>query len=104
MAATTVQLDEKHTLPLEGDLQPDDAVVKIDHDVVVTEEEEIDLYKPLPPLEGVPEEASPLTFRACFVGICLGTLVNASNVYLGRPPPKAHKRSERPADKPSPQV
>ncbi|KAI1842514.1 hypothetical protein JX265_012674 [Neoarthrinium moseri] len=42
-----------------------------------------DIYKPLPPLEGVPDEPMPLTFRAVIIGTILGSLVNASNVYLG---------------------
>ncbi|KAK8054638.1 Oligopeptide transporter [Apiospora phragmitis] len=42
----------------------------------------VDLYKPLPRLEGVPDEENPLTVRAVVVGIILGSLVNASNVYL----------------------
>ena len=47
------------------------------------EEEVRDLFVPLPPLKGVQEEQSPLTIRAVLVGVVLGTLVNASNVYLG---------------------
>lgn len=46
----------------------------------------VDLYKPLPRLEGVPDEENPLTVRAVVVGIILGSLVNASNVYLGMLP------------------
>lgn len=42
-----------------------------------------DLFVPLPPLKGVQAEESPLTFRSVAVGVVLGTLVNASNVYLG---------------------
>ena len=43
-----------------------------------------DLYVPLPELKGVQKEQHPLTIRAVVVGVVLGTLVNASNVYLGR--------------------
>lgn len=43
-----------------------------------------DTFIPFPPLKGVPEEANPLTTRAVVVGIILGSLVNASNVYLGK--------------------
>lgn len=43
----------------------------------------VDLYKPLPRLVGVPDEENCLTVRAVVVGIILGSLVNASNVYLG---------------------
>ncbi|KXJ97293.1 OPT oligopeptide transporter protein-domain-containing protein [Microdochium bolleyi] len=42
-----------------------------------------DIYAPLASLPGIPEEPNPLTFRAVLVGVCLGSLVNASNVYLG---------------------
>lgn len=43
----------------------------------------MDLFSPLPPLKGVPEERMPLTGRALLVGIILGSLVNCSNIYLG---------------------
>ncbi len=42
-----------------------------------------DLFVPFPPLKGVAPEASPLTVRAVLIGIILGSLCNASNVYLG---------------------
>lgn len=42
-----------------------------------------DLYKPLLMDPSIPHEANPLTFRAVVVGIILGTLVGASNLYLG---------------------
>lgn len=42
-----------------------------------------DIFKPFPLLEGVPLEENPLTVRAVVIGIVLGSLVNASNVYLG---------------------
>ena len=43
-----------------------------------------DLFVSFPPVKGVPEEPNPLTVRAVVVGIILGSLVNASNVYLGK--------------------
>ncbi|KAI1503296.1 OPT oligopeptide transporter protein-domain-containing protein [Biscogniauxia marginata] len=46
-------------------------------------EEVLDLYVPLKMDPNLPFEANPLTIRAVFVGICLGCLVNASNLYLG---------------------
>ncbi|KAI1339400.1 OPT oligopeptide transporter protein-domain-containing protein [Xylariaceae sp. FL0016] len=46
-------------------------------------EEVLDLYVPLTMDPGIPHEPNPLTIRAVFVGICLGCLVNASNLYLG---------------------
>ena len=58
----------------ETELKPDDE----------SEADEIrDLFSPLPPLKGVQEEQAPLTIRSVTVGVVLGTLVNASNVYLG---------------------
>lgn len=59
----------------EGDAKID---ISSDGEVEIT-----DIFKPLPPLEGVPPEANPLTARAVMVGLVLGSLVNASNVYLG---------------------
>lgn len=44
----------------------------------------VDLFSPLPPLKGVADEPMPLTARAILIGIILGSLVNASNVYLGK--------------------
>jgi hypothetical protein len=46
-------------------------------------DEVIDVFKPLPPIEGIAHEPNPLTIRAVVVGMILGSLVNASNVYLG---------------------
>ncbi|KAI8625637.1 OPT superfamily oligopeptide transporter [Xylariaceae sp. FL1651] len=46
-------------------------------------EEEIDLYIPLKMDPNIPYEPNPLTARAVVVGILLGALVNASNLYLG---------------------
>lgn len=40
-------------------------------------------FVPFPRLKGVAEEPNPLTTRAVVVGLILGSLVNASNVYLG---------------------
>ncbi|KAM0326716.1 hypothetical protein ACHAQA_006589 [Verticillium albo-atrum] len=45
--------------------------------------EEEDLYRPLKMDADLPPEGNPLTIRAVVVGCILGSLVNASNVYLG---------------------
>ena len=50
----------------------------------VAAEEELDLYVPFKLHEGIEPEANPLTTRAVIVGIVLGCLVNASNLYLGK--------------------
>lgn len=42
-----------------------------------------DLFTSFPPVKGIEHEPNPLTARAVIVGIILGSLVNASNVYLG---------------------
>ncbi|KAJ2982152.1 hypothetical protein NUW58_g6502 [Xylaria curta] len=55
-------------------------------DVKVDEKEtneELDLYIPLKMDPNIPHEPNPLTIRAVVVGIVLGALVNASNLYLG---------------------
>ncbi|KAI2621040.1 OPT oligopeptide transporter protein-domain-containing protein [Xylaria nigripes] len=44
---------------------------------------ELDLYVPLKLDPNIPYEENPLTIRAVVVGIFLGALVNASNLYLG---------------------
>lgn len=47
-------------------------------------EEDLDLYRPLKMDENIPHEEHILTIRAVVVGICLGSLVCASNLYLGK--------------------
>lgn len=42
-----------------------------------------DLFTSFPPIKGAIPETNPLTVRAVVVGLVLGSLVNASNVYLG---------------------
>jgi len=42
-----------------------------------------DVTKPFPIDPLAPEETHQLTFRAIFVGCCLGAVVGASNIYLG---------------------
>lgn len=52
----------------------------------IDDEEETELLDnrfPFPPLKGIPEEEQQLTVRALVVGICLGAVVSASNIYLG---------------------
>lgn len=49
------------------------------------EEEEgmLDNLFPFPPLKGVPDEEQQLSIRALVIGILLGAVVSASNIYLG---------------------
>jgi OPT family oligopeptide transporter len=49
----------------------------------VPDETITDLFTSFPPIKGVAVEENPLTVRAVVIGIILGSLVNASNVYLG---------------------
>lgn len=56
----------------------------VDTKVPETEEhKEEDLYRPLKMDENIPHEENILTVRAIVVGCILGSLVNASNLYLG---------------------
>lgn len=48
------------------------------------EEEVLDLYRPFPVDPAIPHEEHILTVRAVVVGMILGCLVNASNLYLGK--------------------
>ncbi|GKT89227.1 OPT oligopeptide transporter [Colletotrichum tofieldiae] len=48
------------------------------------DEDVTDLFVPFPEVKGLEPEGNPLTVRAVLVGIILGSLVNASNVYLGK--------------------
>ncbi|KAI1410623.1 oligopeptide transporter [Hypoxylon sp. FL1857] len=50
---------------------------------VLSIEPELDLYVPLKMEGGIVDDHNPLTIRAVLVGIVLGSLVNASNLYLG---------------------
>ncbi|KAK8098170.1 oligopeptide transporter [Apiospora kogelbergensis] len=75
---------EKDTLShpkLSDDTNEKDAVMRVSE--AEEEVEVFDLYKPLPPLKGVPEEPYPFTIRAVLTGILFGSLINAANVYLG---------------------
>lgn len=47
------------------------------------ESEVLDNRFPFPPLKGIPDEEQQLTVRALVVGVCLGAVVSASNIYLG---------------------
>ncbi|UNI22959.1 hypothetical protein JDV02_008802 [Purpureocillium takamizusanense] len=48
-----------------------------------TDERITDLFVSFPEVKGIAPETNPLTVRAVLTGIVLGSLVNASNVYLG---------------------
>jgi hypothetical protein len=63
--------------------------VSIDKAGSEAEEEEEDLYRPLPMDPNLPHEENIVTIRAVVVGCILGSLVCASNLYLGEsvPPP-----------------
>ncbi|KAL0938504.1 oligopeptide transporter [Colletotrichum truncatum] len=47
------------------------------------DDEPLDLFSPFPEVKGIEPEENPLTVRAVLTGVVLGSLVNASNVYLG---------------------
>ncbi|KAK4129842.1 OPT superfamily oligopeptide transporter [Parathielavia appendiculata] len=58
-------------------------VDKLGSEVGSGEEVEEDLYRPLLMDPSIPHEDNPLTIRAVVVGCILGSLVCASNLYLG---------------------
>ncbi|KXJ92090.1 OPT oligopeptide transporter [Microdochium bolleyi] len=47
------------------------------------EHEFLDNMQPFPPMKGQPEEDRQFTVRAVLVGVLLGAVVSASNIYLG---------------------
>ena len=53
------------------------------------DEIEEDLFRPLIMDSSIPPEENPLTIRAVVVGCILGSLVCASNLYLGESAPLA---------------
>jgi hypothetical protein len=70
---------------------PHEFIEKQDEVLKVEEiQEDLDLYVPLKLDEAIPYEPNPLTLRAVVVGIILGSLVNASNLYLGKQPLPRH--------------
>ncbi|KAI0103793.1 OPT oligopeptide transporter protein-domain-containing protein [Nemania sp. FL0031] len=84
MAATEVRepyvADASAPSPTEEKVDDKYDDVKVDEKEM---EEELDLYVPLKMDPNLPYEPNPLTIRAVVVGILLGALVNASNLYLG---------------------
>jgi hypothetical protein len=98
----TTVIDEKHQAEI-TEHEPYDAVVlnmnlgefpmhptpRGGHDQLslkeqLLQEEVPDLYQPFDIDETIPYESHILTIRAVLVGIVLGCLVNASNLYLGK--------------------
>lgn len=79
--------DKSEYLGDEGGVQEKRVSVEV---VLKPEEEDsegeaiTDLFTSFPPSKGVEPEPNPLTVRAVLTGIVLGSLVNASNVYLGK--------------------
>ncbi|KAM5343438.1 hypothetical protein ACJ41O_011975 [Fusarium nematophilum] len=81
MAVETTDRVQDPVQPIYDEKSPDhDVDLKSDSE---DEERITDLFASFPPSKGVEHEANPLTARAVLVGIILGSLVNASNVYLG---------------------
>jgi len=81
-AGNTVHPFSEANPPIEraGDQPDGDLKLELDDG----EEIEEDLYLPLIMDASIPHEPNPLTARAVIVGIMLGCLVNASNLYLGK--------------------
>ena len=66
---------------IDGKAQVSVGATAADYDIGQTEE--IDLYEPFPVDPDAIQEDRILTIRSIIVGCALGTLVNASNAYLG---------------------
>jgi len=81
-ARTDEQLPHKEEYP--QDRKED--YVNVEDEKSFGEEEEneiLDNLFPFPPLKGIPDEEQQLSIRALVVGIVLGAVVSASNIYLG---------------------
>lgn len=94
-AAGTVRPFSESQPPIENTVDLKEQNVEIEKPVPEEEVEE-DLYRPLLMDAGIPHEENPLTIRAVVVGCILGSLVCASNLYLGMsipgPPARIHGR------------
>ncbi|KAK3987658.1 putative transporter [Cladorrhinum sp. PSN332] len=66
-----------------GDIKKEVTVADSEKEHSEDEVVEEDLYRPLLMPDGIPHEENPLTIRAVVVGCLLGSLVAASNLYLG---------------------
>ncbi|KAI1102945.1 oligopeptide transporter [Jackrogersella minutella] len=86
MASTEAHLADaadNHTVKsraLEKEINEKVEAIDIDSQSI---EPELDLYVPLKMEGRIVDDHNPLTIRAVLVGIILGSLVNASNLYLG---------------------
>ncbi|KAG8413168.1 hypothetical protein J3459_015733 [Metarhizium acridum] len=77
---------EAHDALMDGHIEKRASVIaacELKQGSEVEDEGITDLFSSFPPLKGIEHEPNPLTARAVIVGIVLGSLVNASNVYLG---------------------
>ncbi|RKL27256.1 hypothetical protein BFJ72_g13283 [Fusarium proliferatum] len=63
--------------------QADIEVGEVVNEKAPTELEAVDMFKPFPPHDLLPEEPYQLSPRAVITGWLLGALVHASNIYLG---------------------
>lgn len=85
-AAAAVRPFSESQPPVEnvGDLKENRvSIEKVGTGTDAEEEEEDDLYRPLIMDATIAPEENPLTIRAVVVGCVLGSLVCASNLYLG---------------------
>lgn len=89
-AETTIPARDLQYAPHGNYEKPDDGQKRLSVDIdeksmtQVDETEVLDLFTSFPLVKGIEPEPSPLTARAVLTGIVLGSLVNASNVYLGK--------------------
>jgi hypothetical protein len=80
-ARTDAQLPHKDVYPQD---KKEDYINFEDEKLYEEEDGEmLDNLFPFPPLKGVPDEEQQLSIRALVIGIMLGAVVSASNIYLG---------------------
>ncbi|KAF2643086.1 oligopeptide transporter [Massarina eburnea CBS 473.64] len=80
--ANTEKENTFNTPAFTGDNEKDLEVERVKS--IDTEQHDDFTLDPFKPFDDLPDEGKKiLTFRAIFVGLCCGALVNASNVYLG---------------------
>lgn len=82
-AAAAVRPFSESQPPIENTADLKEHHVSIDKVGSEVGEEDEDLYRPLLMDPSIPHEENPLTIRAVVIGCVLGSLVCASNLYLG---------------------
>lgn len=79
--------DQQLPAPVTGSLDSKNGYLASDQEKTSLEDgsepEVLDNKFPFPPLKGIPDEDQQISIRALVIGVCLGAIVSASNIYLG---------------------